>query len=100
MSTYVVSMIEVRNGGEWELLRNFRRDDYIACATDGAFPKDLTWKMTKEYVEENEEPTTIGYIENSTIFSDGRLGKDNFNLLQCLIDVNTGEYIYYPKNIT
>lgn len=46
--------------------------------------------------------SSISYNEDddSTIFSDGRLGKDDFNLLQCLIDVNTGEYIFYPKNIT
>lgn len=35
--------------------------------------------------------------DSSTIFSDGKLGNDDFKLLQCLIDVNTGEYIYYPK---
>lgn len=33
----------------------------------------------------------------STTFVDGTLGKDDFKMLQCLIDVNTGEYIYYPK---
>lgn len=33
----------------------------------------------------------------STTFVDGTLGKDDFKLLQCLIDVNTGDYIYYPK---
>lgn len=43
--------------------------------------------------------SSISYNEDddSTIFSDGRLNKDDFNLLQCLIDVNTGEYIFYPQ---
>lgn len=68
MSTYVVSMIEVRNGGKWELLRRFRRDDYLACEADGAFPKEITWKMSKEYLDEGEEPIEIGYIEDTAHF--------------------------------
>lgn len=86
MSTYIVSMIEVCCGGKWELLRTFRRDDYIKCEADGLFPKDKTWKMTKEYIEDNEEPTTIGYIENSLYFDDD-------DLLQSFlmdVDMNNG----------
>lgn len=70
MSTYVVSMIEVRQGGEWELLKEYRRSDYLACEVDGAFPKDLTWEMRKVYLDENEKEQTIGYIENSTHFAE------------------------------
>lgn len=70
MSTYVVSMIEVRQGGEWELLKEFRRSDYMACAVDGLFPKDLTWEMRKVYLEEKEEEKVIGYIENTTHFAE------------------------------
>lgn len=68
MSTYVVSMIEVRNCGKWELLRKFRRDDFLACEVDGAFPKHLTWKMYKDYIDEGEEPIEIGYIEDTIHF--------------------------------
>ena len=89
MSTYVVSMIEVCCGGKWELLRNFRRDDYIKCEADGVFSKDKTWKMTKEYVEDNDEPTTIGYIENSLYFNDD----DFFQSFLMDVDMNNG-YIH------
>lgn len=89
MSTYVVSMIEVCCGGKWELLRNFRRDDYIKCEVDGLFPKDKIWKMTKEYVEDNEEPTTIGYIENSLYFNDDYF----FQSFLMDVDMNNG-YIH------
>ena len=92
MSTYVVSMIEVRNGGEWELLRIFRRDDYIKCEADGAFPKDLTWTMTKEYVEDNEESTTIGYIENSANFS------EDYSFQDFLLDTDRN-YGYIDSNL-
>jgi hypothetical protein len=70
MSTYVVSMIEVFYNGKWELLRSFKRDDYIKYGNNCAFPKDKIWKMSKDYVEDNEESTTIGYIENSLFFND------------------------------
>lgn len=45
------------------------------------------------------EYSTISTSEDDfyTTFVDGYLGKDDFEMLQCLIDVNTGEYIYYPK---
>lgn len=33
----------------------------------------------------------------STTFSDGYLDENDFKMLQCLIDVNTGEYIFYPQ---
>ncbi len=33
----------------------------------------------------------------TTTYIDGFLTKKDFKLLRCLIDVNTGEYIYYPK---
>lgn len=33
----------------------------------------------------------------STTFSDGYINKNDLKKLQCLIDVNTGEYIYYPE---
>ena len=89
MSTYVVSMIEVCCGGKWELLRNFRRDDYINCEADGLFPKDKTWKMTKEYIEEGDEETTIGYIENSLYFDDD----DLFQSFLLDVDMNNG-YIH------
>ena len=45
----------------------------------------------------------IDYDEENTdefpepIFCDGFLIKEDFKKLQCLIDVNTGEYIYYSK---
>lgn len=80
MSTYVVSMIEVRQGGNWELLRNFRRDDYIACEADGAFPKDLTWEMKKTYLDEGEDEISIGYIENSVFFD------ENYEFQDFLLD--------------
>ena len=70
MSTYVVSMIEVRQGGEWELLKEFKRSDYLACEADGMFPKDLTWEMRKVYLEENEKEQVVGYIENSCHFDE------------------------------
>lgn len=80
MSTYVVSMIEVRQGGEWELLRNFRRNDYIACEVDGAFPKDLTWEMKKTHLDEDEDEISIGYIENSVFFD------ENYDFQDFLLD--------------
>ena len=33
---------------------------------------------------------------NST-FTDGTFGEEPLKKLQCLVDVNTGEYIYYPE---
>ena len=39
----------------------------------------------------------ITVTEDTTIFSDGILLKDDLKKLQCLIDVNTGEYFYYPE---
>lgn len=33
---------------------------------------------------------------NST-FTDGTFGEESLKKLQCLVDVNTGEYIYYPE---
>ncbi|MBR3614761.1 MAG: hypothetical protein IKL55_06245 [Clostridia bacterium] len=35
--------------------------------------------------------------EGNSTFTDGKLGEDSLKKLQCLIDVNTGEYIYYPE---
>lgn len=35
--------------------------------------------------------------DDETIFSDGSLSKDDFRILRCLIDVNTGDYTYYPE---
>lgn len=70
MSTYVVSMIEIRQGGEWELLKEFKRSEYLACERDGVFPKDLTWEMHKTYLEDGEKEQVIGYIENSCHFNE------------------------------
>lgn len=33
---------------------------------------------------------------NST-FADGTFGEESLKMLQCLVDVNSGEYIYYPE---
>ena len=38
----------------------------------------------------------VSWIDGET-FYDGFLVDKDFDLLQCLIDVETGEYIYYPK---
>ena len=38
----------------------------------------------------------ISWLDDTT-FYDGILCDNDFDLLQCLIDVETGEYIYYPK---
>lgn len=40
---------------------------------------------------------SISEDDFSTTCCDGKLGKNDLKNLQCLIDVNTGEYIYYPK---
>lgn len=37
------------------------------------------------------------YEEDSTYHSDGWVGEENLAKLSCLIDVQTGEYIYSPK---
>lgn len=66
MSTYVVSMIEVRQDDEWKLLREFKR--ISAYRFDGIteFPKKDTWIM---YNLENEKQV-IEFIDNSCCFND------------------------------
>lgn len=42
----------------------------------------------------------ISWIENtdsSTTYYDGKLSDNDLKYLRCLIDVNTGEYIYFPN---
>ena len=40
----------------------------------------------------------IDYKDEEECFWDGFFGKDDLRKLRCLIDVGTGEYIYYPKS--
>lgn len=76
MSTYVVSMIEVRQDNEWELLREFKR--ISAYRFDGIieFPKKDTWIM---HNLENEKQV-IEFIDNSSNFN------DDYNFQDFLLD--------------
>lgn len=51
--------------------------------TDG----EISW------LEYNEDETDSF---NAPIFCDGYFGEDDFEKLQCLVDVETGEYTYFP----
>ena len=37
------------------------------------------------------------FTSKYTKFWDGWASENDLNLLQCLVDVNTGEYIYFPQ---
>ena len=39
----------------------------------------------------------IEFNDNNTTYCDGRLDDNDLKYLRCLIDVNTGDYIYYPN---
>lgn len=39
----------------------------------------------------------IEFNDNNTTYCDGRFSDDDIKYLRCLIDVNTGDYIYYPN---
>ena len=43
------------------------------------------------------EVSSVEYGENYTNNLDGFFNKEDLKKLRCLIDVETGEYIYYPK---
>ncbi len=61
----------------------FNKDDrtyWMIQVVDG----NLSWV---EFAEDGE-----------TIFVDGTFTEEEFKQLRCLIDVETGEYIYYPDN--
>ena len=38
----------------------------------------------------------MNFEKSGTIYCDGQLGEDDFKSLRCLIDVESGDYIYYP----
>lgn len=57
---------------------------------------DVVTLNEKKYFQIQIIKGDISWMENST-FYDGWLYEDDLDLLRCLIDVNTGEYIYYPN---
>ncbi len=44
------------------------------------------------------EISGVNYRRNSTECWDGTFDKEDLKLLRCLVDVETGEYIYYPND--
>ena len=57
-------------------------------------------KDGKKYWQYQVTEGDISWIEfgkHGNTFCDGWLGGDDFKWLRCLIDVETGEYIYYPQ---
>lgn len=50
----------------------------------------------RKYYLVNITKGEISWLDDDT-FYDGIFCDNDFDLLQCLIDVETGEYIYYPK---
>lgn len=39
----------------------------------------------------------IEFTDDNTTYYDGKLSDEDLKYLRCLIDVETGDYIYYPK---
>lgn len=82
------------------LKTNFNRIDercisYLSF--DDGKVKLITGDNGKKYYRVNITKGEISWVNEDT-FYDGILCDDDFKILQCLIDAETGEYIFDPKN--
>lgn len=76
----------------------FRRDSrYISYLSfDDCKVELVDGDNNRKYYLVNITKGQVSWIDGET-FYDGFLTKKDFALLQCLVDVETGEYFYYPK---
>ena len=60
---------------------------------------DVIEKNEKKYWQFQVLSGDISWMDfekNETIYCDGKLVEDDFKFLRCLIDTESGDYIYYP----
>ena len=64
------------------------------------YKTDLVTLNNKKYWQFQVYSGDISWIsneKNETIYNDGWLSDNDLNFLRCLVDTETGNYIYYPK---
>lgn len=81
-----------------DFCRNSHREGISYLSFDN-YTIDLIEKDNKKYWQYqvfSGDISWINYQGNETEFCDGKLAEDDLKFLRCLIDTETGDYIYYP----
>ena len=82
-----------------DFCRNSDRDG-ISYLSFNDYKTDLIELQNKKYWQFQVYSGDISWIsneKNQTTYNDGCLSDDDLNFLRCLVDTETGDYIYYPN---
>ena len=82
-----------------DFCRNSDREG-ISYLSFNEYTTDLVALNNKKYWQFQVYSGDISWIsneKNETIYNDGWLSDNDLKFLRCLVDTETGDYIYYPK---
>ena len=93
-----ISIAQKNNTLKTDFCRNSDRKGISFLGFDN-YTIDVIEKNEKKYWQFQVLSGDISWMDfekNETIYCDGKLVEDDFKFLRCLIDTESGDYIYYP----
>ena len=93
-----ISIAQKNNTLKTDFCRNSDRKG-ISFLGFNNYTIDVIEKNEKKYWQFQVLSGDISWMDfekNETIYCDGKLVEDDFKFLRCLIDTESGDYIYYP----
>lgn len=93
-----INIAQKNNTLKTDFCRNSDRKGISFLGFDN-YTIDVIEKNEKKYWQFQVLSGDISWMDfekNETIYCDGKLVEDDFKFLRCLIDTESGDYIYYP----
>lgn len=93
-----INIAQKNNTLKTDFCRNSDRKGISFLGFDN-YTIDVIEKNEKKYWQFQVLSGDISWMDfekNETIYCDGKLVEDDFKFLKCLIDTESGDYIYYP----
>ena len=94
-----IEIAKKNNTLKTDFCRNSDREG-ISYLSFNDYKTDLVNLNNKKYWQFQVLSGDISWIsnkKNETIYNDGWLGENDLKFLRCLIDVETGDYSYFPE---
>ena len=90
-----ISIAQKNNTLKTDFCRNSDRKG-ISFLGFNNYTIDVIEKNEKKYWQFQVLSGDISWMDFETIYCDGKLVEDDFKFLRCLIDTESGDYIYFP----